>query len=299
MDDARRGFQRLLAAATLSLLGLLFIAEGASASVECHFDEATHVLSIAATGKGREFGASVRRFGPEIRVLGLFGPQILCAGSPTISNTDLIEISAKGLSEVDVDLAGGGFEPGFTPEPDASSEIELTVGGNGEGIVSVQGVKGPDRFRYMSAAGVSGLNLNPGGGDSDVDVELPDVRENGPIFITDGGKGNDVIDVVGRPPILPLIDGDKGKDTLLARGALGAIIDGGSGGDRIVGSPGFDLIIPNRGPDEVNALGGPDLLESTPDGSKDRFDCGGGRDRIGRSDRFDRVRSCERIGPGD
>jgi len=298
MDDARGVFRPFLAAVAVSLLGLLLFAGGASATVECRFDEATHVLSISTTGKGREFAGKLRRFGDDIRLIGLFGPQILCGGSPKVTNTDLIEIRTQGLSGVDIELQGGPFAPGATPEADASSEIEFAIAGTDDGIVSVRGLKGPDRFRYTTAAGTSGVNLNPGPGDSDVDVVLSDVRKGGPIFIADGGSGNDTIDVVGRPPVLPFIAGGKGNDTLLARGALGAIIDGGDGRDLIVGSPGFDLLIPNKGPDKVNASGGPDEIEPTRDGSRDQIDCGGGRDLIGKQDSFDSVRSCERTARG-
>jgi hypothetical protein len=288
-----------LAATTLSLLGLLLFAGGASATVECSFDETTHVLSISTTEKGQDFAGKLRRFGDDIRLIGIFGPQILCDGSPTVTNTDLIEIRTKGVSGVDIELEGGAFAPGLTPEADGTSEIEFTVDGTDSGIVSVQGSPGKDRFRFMAAAGVSGLNLNPGGKDSDVDVELPDVRKGGPIFIADGEKGDDTIEVVGRPLLLPAMAGGKGNDTILAAGAIGAFIDGGPGADRIVGSPGFDLIIPNKGPDKVNASGGGDEVETIPDGSRDQIDCGGGRDTTGKHDRFDRVRSCERIGVGD
>lgn len=298
MDDARRGLRRLLAAATLSLLGVLLMAEGASATVECHFDEATHVLSISTTGKGKEFAGKLRRFGDDIRLIGLFGPQVLCGGSPTVANTDLVEITTKGLSGVDIELEGGPFAPGATPEADTSSEIEFVVAGDNDGIVSVQGRRSADSFRYITAAGVSGVNLNPGPGDSDVDIELPDVRKNGPIFIADGRKGNDTIDVVGRPPVLPFLVGSEGNDTLLARGALGAIIDGGSGRDQIVGSPGFDFIVAGKGPDKVNSSGGPDEIEATLDGSRDQIDCGAGRDLVGKHDGFDSVRSCERTARG-
>jgi Ca2+-binding RTX toxin-like protein len=298
MDDVRRGFRPLLAAAAVSLLGLLLFTEGASATVECRFDEATHVLSISTTGKGQEYAGKLKRFGDDIRLIGLFGPQILCGGSPKVTNTDLIEIRTKGLSGVDIELDGGPFAPGATPEADGSSEIEFVVAGTEDGIVSVQGASAPDHFRYTTAAGVSGVNLNPGPGDSDVDIEVPDVRKPGPVVIADGRKGNDTIDVVGRPPVLPFLVGGDGNDTLLARGALGAIIDGGSGRDQIVGSPGFDFLVPGGGPDKVNASGGPDEIEETRDGNRDQIDCGGGRDAVGKHDRFDSLRSCERTASG-
>lgn len=276
------------------LAPLLFV-EAASADVKCAFDESTHVLSITTTtGKGGG-EARLRRAGNRIRVSQFFGPDVSCGGAPTVTTTDLIEISSRGFSGVDIELESGAFAPGATLEADSSSEIEFAV--TGSGIVSIQGRRSADHFRFMSAGGVSGLNVNPGRGDNDVDVELPDPRGSEAIFVADGGRGRDTIDIVGRPRILPFAYGGAGDDTLLAQGAIGAILDGGTGRDRIVGSPGFDLIAPGQGTDRITASGGSDLIEASRDRSKDRIDCGGGRDEVeGGPDRFDQLRSCERVG---
>ncbi len=216
-----------------------------------------------------------------------------------MTTTDLIEISSSGLSAVEIQLERGPFAPGATPEADGSSEIEFSV--DGEGIYYLQGGRGADHFRFMSAAGVSGLNLNPGPGDSDVDISLPDPEKSDALFVAGGGRGADTIDVVGRPQVQVFAVGGAGDDTLLARGANegvldgGAILDGGAGRDRIVGSGGFDLIEPDGGADRVSASGGADIVAMQPDGARDRIDCGGKSDQVGRPDRFDRLRSCERI----
>jgi Ca2+-binding RTX toxin-like protein len=278
----------------LSALVTLLWAEHASADFKCQYDAATRVLSVTKAGRGGDEEVAIRRVGESIRVARAFGPDVLCeGGEPTVTTTDLVEISSSGLSGVEIDLESGSFAPGATPEADASSEIEFTVGGSG--IVGVEGGRGADHFRFMTAGGVSGLNLNPGPGDNDIDVELPDLRKSDALFIADGGRGKDLIDVVGRPLVLAVASGGAGDDTLLAQGAIGAILDGGAGRDKIVGSPGFDLIAPGAGADRVSASGGGDLVGAQPDGSRDRIDCGSGRDEISRTDRIDRLRSCERV----
>jgi hypothetical protein len=276
----------------LSALVPLLWAENASADFECRFDPSTRVLSVAKAGGGGEEEVVIRRVGTSIRVARLFGPDVPCEGAPTVTTTDLIEISSSGISAVAIELEHGPFAPGATPEADASSEIEFTVAGSG--IAAVEGRSGADHLRYMTAGGVSGLNLNPGPSDNDVDIELPPLRSKG-LFIADGAGGKDLIDVVGRPNVLVAAGGGAGDDTLLAQGAIGAILDGGTGADRIVGSPGFDLISPGNGVDRVTASGGGDLVGAKPDGSRDRIDCGSGRDEISRTDRIDRLRSCERV----
>jgi hypothetical protein len=250
-----------------------------------------------AAGRGIEDDAVVHRVGPAIEVSEFLGPGLNCGGQPSVTNTDRIDVRSKGLGTVTLSLKGGPFAPGFSADPDGSSEIELSAGG--DGLIALVGSSAPDHFRYMTAEGRSGLNLNPGPGDRDIDVFLPD-QEAETLFVAEGGQGRDTIDVLGRPPVGIFATGNRGDDTLVARGAgpFGAILDGGKGRDRIVGSPGFDLIVPGRGADAINALGGSDLIEMGPDRRRDRVDCGGGRDRANRPEPFDRLRSCEHVRSG-
>jgi Ca2+-binding RTX toxin-like protein len=208
-------------------------------------------------------------------------------------------------SDAEVELGGGPFAPGATSEPDSSSEIEMAVGGTG--ALFLNGGPNPDRFRYLLDEGASGLNLNAGPGDDDVDLISP-----GRGFIelyVDGGRGADTIEVVGHPEIEVAAFGGPGNDTLYSRhgeGVEGALLDGGSGNDRIIGGPGDEGVFPGSGRDTVRANAGSDLIFSRRDRRKDRFDCGPGTDYVVSSspghrhespvDPFDSLRSCRRVG---
>jgi hypothetical protein len=295
---ARPRISALLIGAMLATLVALGFADSASAAVKCQYDATTRQLSVSTTG-GTE--VSLRRAGESIRLSKFLGPDLACEGEPTVTNTDLIAISGAGFSGVVIDLKGGPFAPGATPEAGDSSEIEFITTGSGDpgGITVLQGTGRADHFRFMAAGGVTGLNLNPGAGDNDVEIEVPDPNRSNAIFLAAGGGGKDTIDVVGRPRLVPFAEGGAGDDTLDARTAFGSILDGGAGRDRILGSTGFDLIAPGRGTDRVSASGGADLIEVDRDGSQDRIDCGGGRDEVDGRDQADRLRSCERVPGGN
>jgi hypothetical protein len=117
--------------------------------VTCSF--ADGVLRIGAETDLDE--SVVVRSGSEIQVLGgkVFGREpkpVDCAGlTPTVSNTDTVLLDeAPNVDEggAEIDLSGGRFAPGKTPEADGSGEIEITVRLNGdEGYAEVVG--GPAR----------------------------------------------------------------------------------------------------------------------------------------------------------
>lgn len=287
----------LLPALTLLVLGLS--APPASAAVKCRYNATSHALSVTATESGLTEGEAVlSRVGDQISVSESLGPGVYCHGSPTVTNTDSIKVIAAGsLSSATISLSGGPFAPGASPESDSSSEIELTVGG--EGFIFLIGGPNADHFRYMTAEGRSGLNLDSGPGDRDIDLF---VSHPGFAFIlsVDGGEGPDTIDVVGHPKLLAEADGGDGNDTLIARGAgpLGSILSGGPGRDLLIGGPAFDLFHPDGGADVVRSLGGSDAIEMQPDKRRDSVDCGGGQDKVIRPDPFDRLRSCERVKRG-
>jgi Ca2+-binding RTX toxin-like protein len=280
------------------MLGLI-LAPSASAAIECRFEPTTRLLSVTTTEGGFDEGeAIVRRVGGRIAVVGFLGSRVSCGGAPTVANTDRIKLLARGITSITVLLDGGPFAPGATPETDPSPEIEFAVGGTG--FVELVGGSGADHFRFTTEAGESGLNLDPGPEDRDVDVALPDLGETETLFVANGGPGPDTMDIVNHPAVEVFAAGGPGDDVLIGRGAnaFGAILEGEGGRDRIVGGPGFDLITPGRGADTVLALGGPDTVEMSPDGQRDTIDCGNGRDKAIRPDRFDRMRSCERIRHG-
>jgi hypothetical protein len=104
-----------------------------------------------------------------------------------------------------------------------------------------------------------------------------------------GGKGNDlVLGQLGADHM----SGNTGNDTL--RGGGGADrINGNSGNDNVHGGSGEDNLSGGRGSDRINGNSGNDRI-SARDGTRDRIDCGSGRDSV-TADRIDRVRHCEKV----
>ncbi len=281
----------MIAAAVIPAL-LLIAAQSASAGIRCRFDPATRLLSVDAVEKnliGAE--AELQRAGDRIRVTDEFSEhRIECHGSPTVTNTDRIKLRVVGVSSISVSLTGGPFAPGATPEPDASSEIEFTVRGGGLAILS--GGTEADHFSYATVAGQSGINLDPGPEDGDIDFLTPDPRT---LFIADGGPGPDTIDVLERPKVEVQERGGPGGDSLSAAGSPEAILEGDSGADQIIGSAGDDIITPGPGADLVQAEGGSDEIKNPRDRSRDSIECGGGADLVVERDPPDRLRSCETV----
>jgi RTX calcium-binding nonapeptide repeat (4 copies) len=272
----------------------LVAAHSASAGISCRYDPAKHLLSVGAIEKnliGAEAG--LRRVGDRIRVTDDFsGHRINCHGSPTVTNTDRIKLRAVGVSSNSVSLAGGPFAPGATPELDGSPEIEFTVSGGGLAVLS--GGPGADHFSYTTVAGRSGISLNPGPEDEDIDFLTPDPRT---LFIADGGPGPDTIDVLQRPRVEVQERGGPGNDSLSAAGSPHAILEGDEGADRLIGGAGNDIITPGTGADLVQAEGGFDEIKNAPDRSPDSIDCGAGPDLVVERESRDRLRSCETVRP--
>lgn len=277
---------------------LLIAAHPASAAIKCRYDPGTHVLSVSVSEQKSYLGSEgeLRRVGERISVKDDFsGRRVKCQGSPTVTNTDRIKVNTSGfLTSVEISLEGGPFAPGATPEADASPEIEITLRGRGAAILT--GGAGPDHFTYMSAGGQSGLNLDPGATDQDIDLLTPDHRT---FFVAEGGPGADTIDVLNRPKLEVQERGGPGDDILSAAGdgSLGAIIEGDEGADEIVGSAGDDTITPGAGADQVEAEGGSDEIKNPADKGRDAIDCGAGDDLVVERDRADRLRSCESVRP--
>lgn len=268
----------------LWLLCLVVPATG-QAEIRCQRNAGGSVLSVSATG---ETFAAVRRAGEGIKVFDLIEPKRTCRTDATVTTTDLIKVFASKGASVNVELVGGPFAPGLTAAEDPSPEIEFEA--SGPGYVEVVGSDGHDHFRYMDDGSESGLNLNP---DEDEDLDFavaPDWRKE-MLFVAEGGDGPDLIDALGSPALEMYASGGDGNDTLVAPPA-GAILEGERGADRLIGGPAFDYMIPGKGADRVISRGGFDLIEMKPDGSRDRIDCGAGRDEVSRGDRFDRLRSC-------
>lgn len=195
--------------------------------------------------------------------------------APTVNNTDKIVMT----DESTIDLRGGPFAPGASPEADGSPEIEFEITQAGYPIDLVFG-SGDD---YVTAGVLRnrsvGVNLNPSDADTDADVLLlsEDIDFANIGFLA--GPGNDRIDAGGGHGFAPR--------TKLGIGYL----DGGPGDDTLIGTNDFDLIDGGRGADEIDGRRKADLIR-TRDGSSDEIACGPGRDALYR-DRRDKGTDCE------
>jgi Ca2+-binding RTX toxin-like protein len=251
----------------------------------------------------------------------------VCAVPPTVTNVDAIEFSfGTDYSDADltVSLEGGPFAPGATPEPDGTSELELSVASVPGQTVTFVGGAEPDSFRFGLLTGLSGVNLNATEAHPDIDVTLPiSVPQPGdnddgewPVSSARGGNGNDVITTAGGPEFDAafrggaVLFGNAGNDALTAVAPQSTLLDGGPGADQIVAGPRFnfveagsgaDTVTGGSGRDEVDlgggvdsaALGGGNDRITGTDRFKDTIDCGAGRDRAFRDPR-DRLLGCER-----
>lgn len=199
---------------------------------------------------------------------------------PTVTNTDTIVMPTEST----IDMRGGSFAPGASPEADGSPEIEFEIGPSIDYPVQLLLGDGDDHVTAGVVANRSlGFNLNPSTTDSDADILLtPEKRKDlrsGNVTLR-AGRGDDIIDAGGGA-------GFAARTKL----GLGAFF-GGPGRDTIIGTGGYDLIAGGGGRDTIDAGRKADEIR-TRDRSKDLVLCGPGRDTLFR-DRRDRGNGCER-----
>lgn len=287
----------------------------------CTFDPDAHSLVIDSPGEGDGQGVRLTRGGDEIVVLERkfperpsFEPLECDGGTPTVSNTDRVDVQAPdGLSwGLQIKLGGGGLAPGFTNEGDGSSEIEIYFAeteGSFSAFAIVRGSAGDDSVDFGSVGGDMAANLNADETVPDPDVFLSDAFG----FDFTGRDGDDRASAMGGPgfdgPIgsvaqandsfaIRLVGGFGADDLTGTPGAeakYGTSIDGGDGPDRLVGGPDRDSIRADFGRDTILGRGGDDQLVSQKKPSdSDQVACGGGTDEV-RADKQDQINSdCER-----
>ena len=261
----------------IAATALLWGAAPSSAAVTCSYSATDHLVQVSATD---DFTKLVRS-GDAIQIDD--GHELItCAGgSPTVLNTDLIQIAHTGRSAAAVDLGGGPLAPGFTLEPLGTAEIELQY--LAPTFVDIRGTTAAERLGF--AAG--GANLD---GDDDADVTG--------VFTTllvEGRGGNDRIAAESgytTAARLRILLGQGGRDALRAT-PDGSVLHGGNGNDRLSGGPGADNLTGGRGADRISGGAGRDLIRAI-DGSPDRVSCGAGKDRA-KVDGIDRVKACEKL----
>lgn len=300
---ARAGLFRaatLSAALALGLLGLT--APGASAQATCTFDAGTATVQVTLAAGA---AATISRVGDAIAV------DTTPCDTATVANTDTVEVTGSGIGQEDdltIDLSGGAFAPGLSPETDGGDpEIEFAVDLPGGGVLRIAAGSGDDALTL----GSSGANLNAAEAVGDADVTLT-----GPAaWELRGGDGDDVLSLVGGggagdPVTDATLRGEAGDDLVLA-GPGGSILVGGDGTDTLsyataasvrvdlaggiadprggardslaafedlVGSRGDDVLLGDGSDNRIEGLGGADRL----DGRKgdDVLKGGKGRDTL-------------------
>jgi Ca2+-binding RTX toxin-like protein len=237
------------------------IAAPASAVGACSYSSATGKVSLALAGYADV--ATIRRSGDAIQVNGFN------CGAATVFNTDLIRVDGTPDSsqQVTVDLGGGAFEPGLTPEGTGTSEIEFEIdlGSGSNEKINVTGGAGADNVVF----GTGGAKLNS---DGDADLQYAGLDS---ISLT-GNGGADTLSIGADPATgSPLnvtsdINGGDGADTLTGGRVADTIqggtdvsndvIHGGTGNDPLKGGPGDDQLYGEAGYDYLDGDLGNDSL---------------------------------------
>lgn len=281
--------QRFAALCTASLLVLgatLVWADPTAARAReapCEFDSRTGELMV---GPLEHDNVLVRLRGRDILV-----DRRSCGA--TVRNTDSIRIVGGNVASFL--FHKGLLEPGRTPEPDGSSEIEIDLG-DFRGTFWMRTPAGDDTI----VAGSRGIDLN---GDGDVDLIRGAIR--GMRFVTRGGS--DEVSTVGGhgtgapvPNIPVRVDagpgrdrvtfgagqdaalfGGRGDDHVVSSDAEFGFLVGGAGDDVLIGGSGAESIYPGFGADVVRAMGGDDLVSQLEKGDEsDVFSGGAGVDEL-------------------
>jgi Ca2+-binding RTX toxin-like protein len=247
-------------------------------AVNCTYSGTDRLLSITAA----DAFAGITRSGDAIDVDDGFRPISCAGGPPTVLNTDRVQVGHSGRASDRIDLAGGPFAPGATPQPAGTPEIKFEY--TGSTAMDIHGSAGPDQLTLGPS---SGINLN---GDGDTDVSGPFTS-----IVLEGGPGDDLIgpqtDYSGSGAHL-ILAGGGGKDRLTAT-PEGGVIHGGEGRDTITGGPGPDNITGGEGRDLIRAGKGRDIIRAI-DGTRDRILCGPGFDKV-KVDSIDKFKGCERL----
>lgn len=279
------------------LLIALSAVPAAEARTTCRYHAHTKLLTVKTTG---ESIGELKRDGRSIQVSEFLERPAHCkGGTPTVRNTDAIRIVSRDSSFVELQLDGGPFAPGASPERNGAPEIEIEEIERGWlGGISIHGTDHADYFRYGIAGGHAGINLNAR---RDRDIDLVDVGVTdpflGPLIDVETGAGRDVVRPVhGMNAKMPggiEVQGGRGDDLLVGARSHDWLL-GNRGDDRILGGRGPDHLTGGPGRDLIAGGGSHDTIWST-DFRADRVKCGGGQDTVKGADPEDRLSDCEQI----
>lgn len=229
----------------------------------CTYDAANHRANVwDGSGASR---MKITRKGQYIVVANGANTTVsYCSGSngvATVTNTDRIVVDGNSNHALRVDEDGftvdqsaGVLGPGFTPESDGNSEIEVIIRNKNGPVVDVVGTSGSDTIKFT---GENGVML---GNDSDVDARVYDPTDGSAVqalFVAHGGAGNDYVSAAGGYPhgaatghsaqyggdgddtlqggdLYDLLYGEGNDDYLYLVGGGFDQADGGAGWDRAV-----------------------------------------------------------------
>jgi Ca2+-binding RTX toxin-like protein len=234
------GLSLALAAMLLSVPSSLALAgEGAT----CEYKASNHRVKVIVN----YFADIKRTIGDHISV-----NDVWCGRVATVYNTDSIVILGGADDQaVSLHLDYGGFRPGFTDEPGASDEIEISVslGGDADTVQIYGG--GADSnivIGKSSGLGVKGkMNLS---------------------YNETSGIDADLTMIIGIEQVI--VFGEGGQDVISGAGGSGTgdpanfilKLAGGDGGDTVTGGAVTDSIIGGDGPDVLKGAAGPDIIDA-------------------------------------
>lgn len=210
---------------------------------------------------GPSGGIKIRREGRKIHVVNLFMGR--CTGAePTVDNVDRIILRVTkrppDSEPIRVDLRGGPFQPGATPEP-SQDQIEILADGF---ALEVEGEKGADAMIARTLGGGQiGVDLDGAAHSRSRDYEIVIPRSPYALKLI-GGRGRDRLDTRGitnmgdhlQRRVIRLY-GRHGSDLILGGPRDEWRIEDGAGDDFIRTGGGDDEVVLGRGRDTV--FGGP------------------------------------------
>jgi len=252
---------------------------------------------------------AIRREGRGIRVVNFIRGH--CTGdAPTVDNLDRIILRVphnRGEGEeVRINLRGGPFGPGATPEP-SGGEIEITAD---VPALEVEGGKGPDSMVARTLRdGRIGLDLDGPADRGERDYEI--VFPHAPFLLRlAGNRGRDRLDTrgitnmgVGFRHVIRLL-GKLGSDLILGGprnewriedGAGNDLVRTGGGNDEVLLGLGHDTVFGGRGRDTLYYSVAFRLGGVNPPDPSDRLFGGPGKDVLSDENRH---RDLLRCGPG-
>src|SRR5262245_28676222 len=255
MRDVRSRARRLgVAIAVLSFAGyLLLTALPAQAAVNCSYNSVNRQITVTSSNPGVTLQVGA---GGAITTSDTVFPAVTFTqcGTATVNNTDGITVNASSNDDVVIDLSGGPFAPGETPEASGTSEIEITIHFPGGGTIDDVDLIGSDDADNIvvgdggsNVPGTGAANLN---GDNDSDVTFDGTMDD---LLFSGGGGDDTISYAGGAgtgtdadgdfiPFFDLFGGD-GNDTLIGSDDESETsIDGEDGNDLLQGGDGGDSL---------------------------------------------------------